>query len=51
MHRHFKLWSTMSSISTKRAITEKDTTYKRFFNKLQCQMSKESKSKECKPKN
>ena len=28
MHIHFKLWPTISSISTKRRITEKDTTYK-----------------------
>jgi hypothetical protein len=35
MNRNFKLWPTISSISTKRRITEKDTTYKRFYNYLQ----------------
>ena len=43
-----KLWRTISSISTKRTITEKDITYKRFCNYLQWVHSK---SKDCKPKN
>jgi hypothetical protein len=48
MNRHFKLWPTISSISTKRTITEKDTTYKRFCNNPQWVHSK---SNDCKPNN
>ena len=48
MNRNFKLWPIISSISRKRTKTEKDTTYKRFCNKLQWVHSK---SKDCKPKN
>ena len=48
MNRKFKLWQTISSVSTKRTMTEKDTTYKCFYNNLQWVHSK---SKDCKPKN
>ena len=48
MNRNVKLWPTISSISTKRAIKEKDTAYKRFCNNLQWVHSK---SKDCKSKN
>jgi hypothetical protein len=47
MNKHVKLWSIISSISTKRTITEKDTTYMFCCNNLQWVNSK---SKDSKPR-
>ena len=48
MNINVKLWPTISSISKKRTIREKDTPCKHFYNNLQWVHSK---SKDYKPKN
>jgi hypothetical protein len=51
MNRNVKLWPTISSISKKRTIREKDTTCKHFCNNLQWVhlKSKDNKSKNLHP--